>query len=29
MNYADTLLFRELDIPYLKLSEEDVEGYTM
>ena len=29
LNYADTLLFRALDLPYIKLSEEDIEGYTM
>ena len=29
LNYADSLLFRKLNIPYLKLSEEDVESYTM
>ena len=29
MNYADSLLFRELGIPYVKLSQEDIEGYQM
>ena len=29
LNMADTILFRHLDIPYLKLSEEDLESYNM
>ena len=29
MNYADSLLFRDLVIPYIKISEEDIESYTM
>jgi len=26
---ADSILFRYLDIPYIKLSEEDIESYSM
>lgn len=29
MNFADSLLFRDLQIPYIKISEEDIESYTM
>ena len=29
MNFADSLLFRQLDVYYIKLSEEDVESYAM
>ena len=29
LNYADTFLFRALGLPSIKLSEEDIEGYTM
>ena len=29
LNSADSLLFRNLDIPYIKISEEDIESYTM
>lgn len=29
LNFADTLLFRGLELKYIKLAEEDVEGYTM
>jgi hypothetical protein len=26
MNLADTILFRHLELPYIKLSEEDLES---
>lgn len=29
LNFADSLLFRQLDVYYIKLSEEDVESYAM
>ena len=29
LNFADSILFRNLEIPYIKISEEDVESYTM
>lgn len=29
MYFADTLLFRAIDINYIKLTPEDIEGYTM
>lgn len=29
LNMADSLLYRYLDINYIKLTEEDVESYTM
>jgi hypothetical protein len=29
LNYADSVLFRYLQIPYIKLSEEDIESYSM
>ena len=29
LNYADTLLFRALGLPSIKLSEEDIEAYTL
>lgn len=29
LNKADSILFRYLDIPYIKLSEEDIESYSM
>ena len=27
--YADSLFFRDLQIPYIKLMQEDIEAYTM
>ena len=29
LNYADSLFFRDLDLPYLKLTQEDVESWAM
>jgi hypothetical protein len=29
LSFSDALLFRELDIPYIRLSEEDIETYAM
>ena len=29
LNFADSILFRNLEIPYIKISEEDIESYTM
>ena len=29
LNFADSILFRYLEIPYIKLSEEDIESYSM
>lgn len=29
LNMADSLLFRYLDLQYIKISDEDIESYTM
>ena len=29
LNFADSILFRNLEIPYIKISDEDIESYTM
>ena len=29
LNYADSIFFRDLQIPYIKLSPEDIEAHTM
>ena len=29
LNLADSLLFKELELPYVKLSEEDVEAFQL
>ena len=29
LNYADSLFFRDLQVPYIKLATEDIETFTM
>ena len=29
LSFHDTLLFRELELPYIKITEDDIESYAM